>query len=85
MIDIEAIENQFRIEANDEGIVLFFKFRDVSGTVRKASINAFAVEALSSMLSDGQRLVIEQMLIGGVTGVGLDLITGPTRGEVYIP
>ena len=85
MLHIDVIEDSYRVNlVKGEGMTLEFKFRDAVGTVRNASIGAFAAESLASMVLDAQRALLEHLAEGVRGDVSMSLNSGPTRGECYI-
>jgi len=85
MIEIDRIEDSFRVNASDDGVWVAFRFRDIAGTLRQSTISASAIQALTAMLTEGQQALIDHLMVSGPPSIGVDLITGPTRGETYMP
>lgn len=85
MLHIDVIDDSYRANMGQvEGLTLEFEFRDAEGAVCNASIDAFAVEALGSMLLDAQRALLDHLSDGIRGDVSMSLHSGPTRGECYI-
>jgi hypothetical protein len=82
MIDIDRIHTSFAVSLVGGQLSLDVQFIDGGGTVRNASISAFAIRDLASKLEDANEVLLDQ-LVNCDTPHRFSVTQGPERYEIY--
>ena len=84
VVAVDVVEDSYVITYQDGDLTLEMKFRDFNGETNTICISAYAIRSLSEKLHEAQMALLSQSIKPSKM-VSFDLITGPTRGETYLP
>jgi len=84
MIEIQSLHDRFAVAVIDQQISIQCEFFTPDGETLEFVITAEAIRQLSDKLQDAHQAILEK-LAKPQKLIAVNLITGPTRGEVYLP
>lgn len=84
MAAVDVVEDSYGVVYQDGNISLEMKYRDFNGETNTLCISGYAIRALAEKLHEAQTALLEKSIKPSKM-IAFDLITGPTRGETYLP
>lgn len=81
---IESLHDSYGVVYQDGELTIEVKFFDFVGDTNTMCITARAINELSQKLHEAQMALLEQA-IKPEKCIDFEIITGPTRGETYLP
>jgi hypothetical protein len=81
---IDRIEDRFHASLYAGDLSLEVQFPDAEGDMQTLCINSTAIRDLAEKLHEAQEAIL-QAHISQSKAISFDVISGPTRGEIYFP
>lgn len=84
MSAVDVVEDSYRVDYHGGDLSLQMQYRDFNGETHTLCISSYAIRSLAEKLFDAQSAILDKS-VNPSKGIAFDLITGPTRGETYLP
>jgi len=84
MAAVDVVEDSYGVCYQDGCVTLEMKYRDFNGETHAICISDLAIRSLADKLHEAQTALLSQSIKSSKI-VNFVLITGPTRGETYLP
>jgi len=81
---VDVIADPYRVDYFGGSLSVQVDYRDFNGETHALCISAHAIRDLGDKLHEAQMAMLERS-VNPSHGLAFDLITGPTRGETYLP